>query len=431
MKHIAHSRRSRSFAHTAASWVFLPALVGVAGCGSDALSLGTDEAAVEESVCLAGEITGNIVVSTQAEVDALRGCQELPGSLRIRVPDDAPGSISLEPLSELRAVRQQLRISGPITSLAGLESLEVVGRLDLGSTLLEDLIPLRGLTRVGLPEDWRGPSVVIEDCDLLTDLRGLENLRSWRSLDISLSDALVSLAGLQAPELVDSVILYSSPQLRDVSALAPVVQAGNFTVGDTAVEGFDGFQLESVDTFSLYENPALTDLDGLDRLEAVGSMSITDNDALVRIELPDLDAYDAIQITGNDALLAVPAFDTDASWSAPVSALGTVPLAFTRALFEVGDNPLVTTIDMPNLVTIEQVVIYRNASLTGIDMNFLIRADALYIQENAVLASVAADSLYRVGELSIRNNPALSVAPFAAVQTFAKDVTGNIDTLAP
>jgi hypothetical protein len=57
-------------AHSAASWVFLPALVGVAGCGSDASSLGTDEAAVEVSVCLAGEITRKIVVSTQAKVAA-------------------------------------------------------------------------------------------------------------------------------------------------------------------------------------------------------------------------------------------------------------------------------------------------------------------------------------------------------------------------
>jgi len=31
----------------------------------------------------------------------------------------------------------------------------------------------------------------------------------------------------------------------------------------------------------------------------------------------------------------------------------------------------------------------------------------------------------------VRDNPALSVAPFAGVQTFQSEISGNLDTLAP
>lgn len=431
MKHIARSRHSHWFAPAATRWLVLPALIGLVACGSDAMSLGSNEAAVEEGECLAGEITGDLVASTQADVDALSGCRELPGSLRIMTPAFAPGSISLEPLAELRRVNGQLQIGGPITSLAGLESLEAVGMLHLRDTQLTDLTPLRGLTRVETPTDWRAPHILIDGCDQLSDLRGLENLSVWSSLEISRSNGLVSLAGLQAPERLESVILNYAPQLSDLSALASVREIGLFTLTGSAVVGFGGFLLDSIGTLYLFDNAALTDFDGLNRLAEIGDLAIVENDALVRIDLPELNAFDNVTIIGNDALLAVPPLDTDNSWSNVVSGIADVPTGFVRGVFEVGDNPLVASIAMPNLFNAEAVVIYRNPSLTTLDMTGLFRTDSMWIEENATLASVNASSLDRVSSLTIRNNPALSVAPFAAVQTFTSDVAGNLDAPAP
>ncbi len=76
---------------------------------------------------------------------------------------------------------------------------------------------------------------------------------------------------------------------------------------------------------------------------------------------------------------------------------------------------------------VEQIAIYRNASLTALDLGFLGRASGLSIQENAILTNLAAPALQRVADLAVRNNPALSVAPFASVQTFTRDVSGNLD----
>jgi hypothetical protein len=226
MKHTAHSRCSLSLIPSASRSLVLPALVGfaglvgLAGCGSDAMSVGSNEASVEQSACQA-EISGDIVAFSQADVDVLRGCPGLPGALRIMTRASAPDSISLAPLASLRRVGGPLDIRGPISSLAGLESLEAVGVLQLSDTLLTDLAPLRALTRVdtqvGPQPDLGADGIVISGCDGLADLSGLENLTTWGSLLIIQSAGLVSLDGLQAPGRAASVRLIDTPQLADVS----------------------------------------------------------------------------------------------------------------------------------------------------------------------------------------------------------------------
>lgn len=431
MSYIAHSRPSRSFAQSATHWSTLPALVALAGCGSDAMSLGSNEVAVTPSECLAGPIDGDIIASSQADIDVLRGCPALPGSLRVVVPSYAPGSISLEPLSELQSVKGQLQISGPIGSLAGLESLEAVGLLHLLDTDLTDLLPLRGLTRVDNPADWQVDGILIDDCDQLVDLRGLENLTSWGSLQIIDSDGLVSLAGLQAPERVESIRLITLPQLGDVNALAPVRVVGFFDLTITAVTHFDDFALERADTLNLAGNNQLTDLDGLRRLEEVGDLNITGNTALVRLGLPALRAYDNVDISGNPVLLTL--LEPEAGWASSdrFSSLEGVPGGFAHGMLSIGDNPLVTSIEMRDPYDFERIVIYRNASLGTLSIPYVQRADTVWIQDNAALSSVDMSLLAQVATLTVRDNPALSVAPFAGIQTFKSEISGNLDSLAP
>jgi hypothetical protein len=396
------------------------------------MSLGSNEVAVEDGGCLAGEVIGNVIASSQADVDRLAGCRELPGSLRVVTPADAPGSISLAPLAELQRVPGQLQISGPITSLAGLESLEEVGVLHLRDTLIADLIPLRGLTRVETPTDWQSSDVLITKCSQLVDLSGLENLTAWASLEISYSDALVSLQGLTAPEQLDRIVLDALPVLSDISALKPVRGVDFFSMWRTAVSGFDGFSLERADTLSLSENHSLADLDGLRRLNEVEDLLIVDNDALVRMDLPRLSRWDNVSIRSNDALSSVPTFNPQASWSGVTPSLvGGPPPRFQRGLFEVGDNSRVTTIDMYGGFDIESIVIYRNASVRQVSIPSISRADTLWVQDNPQLQAVSISLLVQLGNLTLRNNPAMSVADFAHVQAATRDVSGNLDELAP
>lgn len=431
MTTLARSSCSHTFVDAAPRWLLLPALAGLAACGSDAMSLGSNEVAVEDSECRGGAVIGNIVASSQADVDRLAGCRELPGSLRVVTPTDAPGSISLAPLAELRRVAGQLQFSGPLTSLAGLESLEEVGVLHLRNTLVADLIPLSNLARVETPTDWQSSDILITNCDQLVDLWGLENLTAWGSLEITESDGLVSLEGLQAPERLDRVVLNATPLLRDISALAPVRGADYFYMWRTAVTHFDGFSLERADTLILTENAALTDLDGLRRLSEVEDLLIVDNDALVRMELPGLRRWDNISVTNNAVLVAVPQFNAATNVTSVVSGLEGGPRGFQRALFEVGDNPLLTTIDLYNSFDIESIVIYRNPSLTLASIPNVLRMDSLWVQDNPLLRDVSIYGLAQIGNLTLRNNPAMTVTGFASVQAASRDVSGNLDELEP
>jgi hypothetical protein len=434
------NHRNRSHARAQRAWLVLPGLVYLAGCG-EALNLGANEAAIggEEDTCNVGE--EDVVATTQEQIDALSGCRELRGSLTVRLAYDQPGSLSLEPLASLEVVRGQLWIDGPATSLVGLEALEEVGALQLTGLQVPNLASLAALSRAQGDPTLRifdggtgGGLVRIDRCEGLIDLQGLENLTTWSSLSVEQTDSLESLAGLRPPRFIESVLLRSLPRLKDMSALATVREAEYFGVHHTGLERiYPPLALDRVGLLEVQLNAALADLDGLFALSAVEVLRIEDNDALVRIELPDLSDFDAISIVGNDALTAVPHYEADQQnpvW--PIGTPGTGSVRERRALFEVGDNPLVTSITLPtDAADLGLVSIYRNQSLANVDMGNLVRADTLWLLANPVLNSITMPDLRGVDSLQIKDNPALSVAPFATLPTFTRDVTGNLDELAP
>jgi hypothetical protein len=432
--------QSRSRAIAQGALLVLPGLGFVAGCG-EALNLGADEAAlgVDEETCSVGQ--EDIVATTQEEIDALRGCRELAGSLTVRLAHDQPGSLSLEPLASLEVVRGQLWIDGPATSLVGLEALEEVGALQLTGLRVPNLLSLQALSRAQgdltlrvFDGGYGGGLVRIDRCEGLIDLQGLENLTTWSSLSVEQTESLESLAGLRPPRFIDGIQLQYLPRLKNVTALGAVREAEYFVVRGTGIERINPpLGLDRVELLELYENAALTDLDGLIALSAAEVVRIEDNDALVNIELPDLSDFDAISIVGNDALTTVPHYEADQpnpAW--PIATPGVGSVRERRALFEVGDNALVTSIILPtDAADLGLVSIYGNQSLASIDMGNLERADTFWILDNPVLESVTMANLRGVDSLQVKGNPALSVAPFATLQTFTRDVTGNLDELAP
>jgi hypothetical protein len=415
----------------------LSAVALLSGCDGDAYNLGEDEEPGEQESTCKVEVSssGSIFALNQADVDALGGCRELPGTLYIRVPAEEQETFSLAALSELEVVDGLLSIVGPLRSLEGLEALEHAGSLELERLRVSDLTPLVNLRSLqGAANDVRSRGMLqIVDCDELIDLRGLEGLTAWGSLSLLDLDSLVTLGGLQAPPRVESIEINAAPRLVDVSALAPVEVAELFSLGWTAVEKLDGFALENAESVGIYENRALTDLDGLSDLRRFGNLWVHDNDALLRVELPSLEDFVVITIVGNAVLRAVPHYPADAySWTQHSGGVGYGSSRPSRSFFEVGDNPQVESIALPTDFTdIERIAIYQNPRLTGLDLGLLQRSNSIWIQDNAVLADVAAPALAQVEELSISNNPALSVTPFANVQTFTRTMTGNLDEPAP
>lgn len=328
--HSSTARARRTLATTALSALCVSASA-LPGCNGDALNLGADDpsaGATEASSCGADLSAVSLFATTQAQIEALRGCRELPGNLYINAPEDGSEPLSLEPLSELEAVHGLLSLEGPIPSLAGLEALEQVAALHLSYLSVADLTPLRGLTTVVRERNYARLSGVlrIESC------HGLTALRTAEYIGISLNSALI-------------------------------------------------------------------DLDGLSELRAVGSLMIDGNASLRRIDLPLLDDFDSIHIIDNAVLETVPRYTASTGeFPQPLRAGEGRPFPrSSRQIFEVSDNPRLTSVVTPTAFTdIDQIVVSGNANLISLDMVNLEQSRSIWINDNPLLASVSAGFLRRV-----------------------------------
>lgn len=422
----------------------LTALAVLPGCtDATGLNLGGngEDDGIDNPLC--SLLSENVIAATQAELDVLRGCEQLPGDLLVRVPSNNPESLSFAPLASLRVVRGRLSIEGPAASLVGFEALEQVGSLSLSDLRVPNLLSLGQLRQVeggrslgsGVPLPLPSAGLIdIDHCDELVDLSGLENLTAWGSLSIRGGAQLRSLAGLQAPIQLEQVELVDTPLLEDLSPLEPVREMAGFTLWRTGVQRMGSLLLDRAGDVVLSENPRLIDLDGLAELSWIQTLRVDDNDVLVRIDLPDLEDFETIAITGNAVLRVVPFYAANSRAERPPRSTFVTPSnpRLRRSLYEVGDNPWVTTIILPtDTYDIEQVAIYQNPALSTIDMGNLRQAESVWIIDNLALANITMAGLQSVEALVIKDNPTLSVAPFADVQTFSRDISGNLDGPSP
>lgn len=169
---------------------------------------------------------GFFIVTTQAQVDDLSGCETINGALMVAPPDGV--GLDLRPLSALRRVTGDvtlgcnsfastdgcLGLGGRTLSLEGLEGLESVCVMTLGQLRMRSLASLRGSRNIG-------SSLTIAGCDELTSLAGLEGV-SVSSLSLQYNAALASLSGPTITTRADSVHLQGLPALKDLALLAPL-----------------------------------------------------------------------------------------------------------------------------------------------------------------------------------------------------------------
>lgn len=272
--------------------------------------------------------TGNLTVTTQAEIDALpENYTHITGRLDILGND---GDISdLSKFSDLIDVGRRLLIQDCplLTDLTGLSSLEAVGSLDANEELvirrMEGLTTLNGLQSLTSV----GRRVGIRQNPALTTLEGLNNLVSIGENKITIGDddcddtdgedlgndgltdycaleSLINNIGISALEAGGSCITNNeafNPSLQDIAdGNCTSVYSGDLTVttqaeidalpinythitGKLDILGGDG-DISDLSKFSnlkdiggrllIQDCPLLTNLTGLDALEIIGSASI-------------------------------------------------------------------------------------------------------------------------------------------------------------
>jgi hypothetical protein len=146
-----------------------------------------------------------------------------------------------------------------LTTLDGLQGLQHAGELLIGELpLVTGLTPLSDLTT--------GGRVTLVGLPLATTLNGLHNLAAVQLLTVAELEGITDLRGLEGLERVGTA---------EESGWLEIT--GNPNLVD--LRGFSGLR-EVHGDFDIYENPALERLDGLDGLNLVDDLNVSDNAVL-------------------------------------------------------------------------------------------------------------------------------------------------------
>jgi hypothetical protein len=384
-------------------------------CGGDG-GVGDPASDAEPGQRCSAASSESIRVTSQAELNALEGCESLDGSVYI-----APmsGSLDLRPLARLRRVGGQFLIGcnplagleancagysdTAVTSLEGLNALEEAGRLQLAQVYVTTLAPLTRLKRLGFLGIFASAG--------LTDLVGLEQLEALdgleltnnadlRSLDglpqlpglgalvLDANAALVDIGALRGSMVTPRLVSVSGVPVDDLSALGSVESVTDFHLGDTRARNLDGLGLRSVNMLTISDNRLLEQVDALGALESFGSIILSHNAELTRLPEFRVSEFFGLSVSENPALTAGPGF--------------------------------------PNLVRgrSSSITFERNGALTRLDgFRWLAVGGYISVTENRALRALDLSSLLQVDSLRVLCNPELPVEALAPLDGVTGDVT--------
>jgi hypothetical protein len=223
-----------------------------------AISCGQDRAPAAPEPRAPGQArTEKICSFAQGSVTlgAACGCTRVEGDLAL----DAGSAGDLGCLRELREVTGKLAISARmssswLTNLRGLDGLRSVRALSLTGLSVTDLTALSNLQSAG--------ELQLRGLPRIQDLRGLEHV-AWTQLTLEGNAALRSLDGLHVPQVITALSVRENPQLETLEQLRSMRAADSIELEHLAalatLEGLDG----EIDRFRLTQCDNLVDLRGL------------------------------------------------------------------------------------------------------------------------------------------------------------------------
>lgn len=289
--------------------------------------------------------SGYVLLSTQEEVNAFAieypNCTELSATLEI----NGTNITDLSPLNNLTIIYSSFRIeSTQVTSLTGLNNLEYIGGFFIikNNSQLTSVTALSNLTSAHLTISYNNS---------LTSLSGLNNLTSSSGLSISDNPALASISALNGLTSINnygSLLIARNNNLTSLSGLdnltnidGPLIISGNNSL--TSLSGLEN--LEAVAYYlNIMFNNQLASLQGLNSLNFIwGSLAIQGNNSLTSLSgLSNLIHAEQLSISGNNVL-------TDISALQNVSPTSILPDEYNGIY--IGDNPVLSVCNLPNLCT--------------------------------------------------------------------------------
>jgi hypothetical protein len=424
------------------SFAVLPLTMLSLACSADAITMGEDGAGSapvpSDSRCAESpQVTGDVTVTNQREIELLEGCEAIEGDLVVI----GFAGADLRPLHALRAVSGLLHLGGDpngepapdpsvegswLQSLAGLESLESAGALLLSGLVAEDVEPLGSLRVLTTGMLWvmMSPNLV--------DLGGLAQLRGVTDLLLS-CEALESIDGLVLPEEMKTLTLSGAnlSQLKSIGVRTITDSLEVRSTGLTNLEAFSG--LRQARSVGIGSNAALESMDGLNSLQFAESLAVYDNQSLTRLpEFSQLRQLNNLMVRDNERLTTLsefpllflqPTYIRDAL--APEELLGLRP-----DVIDISSNASLTAVALPvGWLSGAAMMIEDNAALTQVEFTRQRSVDYLSIQNNPVLGSLVLGELATVNRLDLINNPSLEPTAFDTVRTFETNLSSS--ALAP
>ena len=382
--------------------------------------------------------TGVAVIESHADIERLRGCSELTSSVVIL----GSSLEDLKGLEGLRVIRGFLLIApnldiakmvggddlshtggeitadlssaptGALRSLAGLEGLQSVARLELIGL---DVPNLHGLSSL-----QSAPEIHIRHMNKLQNLTGLEQLRALRSITLS-QLPISNLGGLDNVETIQRITVSSCDELRDLSGAIKLTYIDTIWLKNNhALKAVSGLALSMApDRIMITDSPILDDITAL--LPADASL-VTVVDLRQLPALRDLSALS--HLSRINYILSIQECDglKDLSGLEQVTFMGGLwiercanlqSLNGLGALEKVGDRFFL--IDLQALVSLEgleratslrQIVIDNCGALTslaGLDT----LEDGMLELNRSSLKTLESLAPAKLSEVSIRDNPLL------------------------
>ncbi len=228
-----------------------------------------------EEPCDTSICQGDVILRTQAEVDAFCGCEVIEGDVFLGEKDggDLPNSdiINLNTLRTIKVIKGSLVIGRILMeNLSGLENLKIIGTtlttvfnpnlknfegLDNLIEINDDFVSIQnsklenfvGLDKLEKIDDY----IYIESNQLLTSLNGFNNLTTINNFQLEKCPSIKSLKGLDNLEKTTDWFIVKQNE------------------GIESVEGIEKLEETGTD-FVFVENPNLISISGLERFQKVG-----------------------------------------------------------------------------------------------------------------------------------------------------------------
>ncbi|WP_164017430.1 DUF7151 family protein [Pyxidicoccus trucidator] len=246
--------------------------------------------------------------------------------------------------------------------------------------------------------------------DMLQDPGELPNIMNLEGVSIFKNPALRTLPLPNLQTLSGSLYILDNPSLTSLGSIFRLQSVG----GDVNIENnaslrnLTGLRVQSVGgSFSVLSNPLLAELGDV-RLKQAGSLRISTNPVLLRVgPIPSLELVrDEFLIQNNPKLTSVE---------------GLPLLRHVKRLF-IGDNPLLTGLTgFARLLSLKELDLRQNDALVSLaDLKVLRELESLFILRSPELTRLGMDELARVTSLfHVMDNPKL---PTCLASTLASAV---------